>query len=337
VSDNTNFGRQQQILTLTPLGQSLGLTINEVSRQLRASIEGLKLQSFTTQFQDIDVSLSLPTAERDRLSELENMHIVLASGESVPLLDVVYIESARGFDSLFHSMGQFNIEVSASVDSSVANLAQILKQLETEVKPEITRTYGVTWAVGTRQADQTKTEESMKRGAMIALLLIYLVLAWIFGSYSWPLFVMLAIPFGIVGAVWGHWLLGLPITIISILGLIGLSGIVVNNAIVLVVFYRDNLQQGSDSVRAMVDAGCQRLRPVILASLTTIVGLLPLLFETSTQAQFLIPMAATLIFGLGFSSILVLLFLPAVLTLYDRTVSRLQSLRIHRLGNSPKV
>ncbi len=324
VSDNTNFGRQQQILTLTPLGYSLGLTTSEVSRQLRSAIDGLQVQSFTTQYQDIEVNLSLPKEERNRLSELENLYITLPSGESVPLLDVVIIDSARGFDTLSHSMGEFHIEVAASVDATVANLNQILQQLETEVKPQITQNYGVDWQIGSRQADQEKTEQSMRNGALIALFLIYLTLAWIFGSYSWPLFVMLAIPFGIVGAAWGHWLLGLPITIISILGLIGLSGIVVNNAIVLVVFYRDNLQQFGDHRRAMIEAGCQRLRPVVLASLTTIVGLLPLLFETSTQAQFLIPMAATLIFGLGFSSLLVLFFIPAVLILYESIAIRLR-------------
>ena len=333
VSDNTNFGRQQQILTLTPLGHSLGLTTGEVSRQLRSSIEGLQVQSFTTEYQDIEVNLSLPEAERDRLSELENLYMTLSSGESVPLLDVVFIESARGFDTLSHSMGEFNIEVSASVDASVANLNQILEQLETEVKSQITQTYGVDWQAGARQTDQQQTEESMRNGALIAVFLIYLTLAWIFGSYSWPLFVMLAIPFGIVGAAWGHWLLGLPITIISILGLIGLSGIVVNNAIVLVVFYRDNLKRGNDHRQAMIDAGCQRLRPVVLASLTTIVGLLPLLFETSTQAQFLIPMAATLIFGLGFSSLLVLFFIPAVLTLYEGIATRLSGTKQHTVEN----
>lgn len=323
VTDNTNYGRQQQILTLTPLGHSLGLTINDVSRQLRSSVEGLQLQSFTTRYQDIDVSLSLPDEERNQLSEFENMHIILPSGESVPLLDVVLIQSARGFDRLSHSKGEFNIEVSASVDTLIANTAQIIQHLETEIKPEFTRTHGVTWKAGNRQADQNQTEETMKVGALIAVLFIYLTLAWILGSYSWPLFVMLAIPFGIVGAAWGHFLLDLPITIITILGFIGLSGIVVNNAIVLVVYYKDNLESGKEPVQAMIEAGCQRLRPVVLASLTTIVGLLPMLFETSTQAQFLIPMVATLVFGLGFSSLLVLFFIPAVLTLYDRIALRL--------------
>ena len=135
---------------------------------------------------------------------------------------------------------------------------------------------------------------------------------------------MLAIPFGVVGAAWGHLFLGLSFTIITILGLIGLSGIVVNNAIVLVVFYKQNRDAGMELKQAMIEAGCQRLRPVVLSSLTTIVGLLPLLFEKSTQAQFLIPMAVTLIFGLAFSTVLVLFFIPAVLALYERIAARLR-------------
>ncbi len=318
IGDDTSYGRQQQILTLTSLGKSLGLSVNDVSRQLRTAIEGQLLQSFTTEYNDVEVNLMLPDQERDQLSTLENLHITLASGESVPLLDVVLVESTRGFDILRHAGGRFAIEVKASVDSTIANLNEITAKLESSFLPELEETYGVKWSYGLRQADQTTTEQSMKTGALIALVLIYMALAWIFGSYSWPFFVMLAIPFGIVGAAWGHFVLGLTVSIITILGLIGLSGIVVNNAIVLVVFYKQYREAGIEPREAMLEAGCRRLRPVVLSSLTTIVGLLPLLFEKSTQAQFLIPMAATLAFGLAFSTLLVLLFIPATLLLYEK-------------------
>ena len=324
VEDDTSYGRQQQIFSLTSLGQALGLSVAEISRQLRSSIEGELLQSFTAQYHDIEVNLMLPDEERHQLSELENVNVILSSGDSVPLLDVVEIQSNRGFDVLRHSDGVFSIQVSASVDSSAANTAEILNRLEAEILPKIAKDFGVNWSVGARQADQEQTEQSMKTGALIALALIYLTLAWVFGSYSWPLFVILAIPFGIVGAAWGHLFLGLSFTIITILGLIGLSGIVVNNAIVLVIFYKQNREAGMEVKQAMVEAGCQRLRPVVLSSLTTIVGLLPLLFEKSTQAQFLIPMAVTLIFGLAFSTVLVLFFIPAVLALYERIAARLR-------------
>ena len=325
IEDDTSYGRQQQILSLTPLGEALGLSVSEVSRQLRASIEGLTLQSFTTQFQDIDVKLMLPDSEKHQLSELENVHIILPSGEPIALLDVVDVSSSRGFDTIRHSDGDFAIEVNASVDSKFASVSDTLAHLEEKVRPEITRKHGVVWNVGARQTDQEETEASMMLGFVLAMVLIYLTLALTFGSYVWPLVVMLTIPFGIIGAVWGHLFLGLDVTILTMLGMIGLSGIVVNNAIVLIVFYKANRDEGGkDLKQAMLDAGCQRLRPIMLSSLTTIAGLSPLLFEKSTQAQFLIPMAATLVFGLAFSTVLVLFFIPSVLALIEKISHRLR-------------
>lgn len=325
IEDDTSYGRQQQILSLTPLGEALGLSIAEVSRQLRASIEGLTLQSYTTQYQDIDVKLMLPDSEKHQLSELENVHIILPSGEPIALLDIVNISTSRGFDTVRHSDGAFAIEVSASVDSKYANVSDTLAYLEQEIRPKITQNHGVVWTIGSRQSDQEETEASMITGFFLAMVLIYLTLALTFGSYVWPLVVMLTIPFGIIGAVWGHLLLGLDVTILTILGMIGLSGIVVNNAIVLIVFYKANRDEGGkDLKQAMLDAGCQRLRPIVLSSMTTIAGLSPLLFEKSTQAQFLIPMAATLVFGLAFSTLLVLFFIPSVLALVEKIAHSLK-------------
>ena len=158
----------------------------------------------------------------------------------------------------------------------------------------------------------------MKRGALLALVLIYLVLAWVFASYGWPLLVMLIIPFGLVGALWGHQLMGIDLTILSMFGFFGLAGIVVNDSIILVVFYKQLRESGMAVEEAVVNAACQRLRAVLLTSLTTIAGLTPLLFETSLQAQFLIPMATSIAFGLAFSTLLVLLLVPALLVIYER-------------------
>jgi multidrug efflux pump subunit AcrB len=159
----------------------------------------------------------------------------------------------------------------------------------------------------------------MGYGLMIGLTLIYLVLAWVFASYGWPLVVMAAIPFGLIGALFGHLLLGIDITILSLFGFFGLSGIVVNDSIILVSFYQALKHKGLDTHEALIEASCQRLRAVILTSLTTIAGLAPLLFETSLQAQFLVPMAASIAFGLMFSTVLVLLIIPVLLTYHEDT------------------
>jgi len=162
----------------------------------------------------------------------------------------------------------------------------------------------------------------MKLGVWLALALIYLVLAWVFGSYGWPLIVMFIIPFGMVGAIWGHAAMGQDITVLSLFGFFALSGIVVNDSIILVVFYKQLRARGMAVRAAVIEAACRRLRAVLLTSLTTIAGLSPLLFETSLQAQFLIPMATTIAFGLAFATLLVLIVVPSLLLIYETARGR---------------
>jgi multidrug efflux pump subunit AcrB len=174
----------------------------------------------------------------------------------------------------------------------------------------------------------------MKHGVLLGLTLIYLVLAWVFASYGWPLVVMAVIPFGVVGALIGHWVMGLDITILSLFGLFGLSGIVVNDSIILVSFYKRLRESGLALREALVEAACQRLRAVLLTSLTTIAGLTPLLFETSLQAQFLIPMATSIAFGLAFATALVLVLVPVLLSLHEDAHGWLQRRWPQRRGQA---
>ena len=161
----------------------------------------------------------------------------------------------------------------------------------------------------------------MRKGLALGLILIYLILAWVFASYGWPLVVMAVIPFGLTGALFGHWAMGIDMTILSLFGLFGLSGIVVNDSIILASFYKRLREGGMEVMDALVEASCQRLRAVLLTSLTTIAGLTPLLFETSFQAQFLIPMATSIAFGLGFATLLVLLVIPSLLSIYETSAA----------------
>jgi multidrug efflux pump subunit AcrB len=196
--------------------------------------------------------------------------------------------------------------------------------LREEVLPLLTHRYGIDWEFTGRAEDQRETAADMKRGALFALAMIYIVLAWVFASYTWPLVVMAIIPFGVVGALLGHYAMGITPTILSMFGLFALSGIVVNDSIILVVFYKQLRAGGMPVKEAIVEAACQRLRAVLLTSLTTIAGLLPLLFETSLQAQFLIPMAVSISFGLAFATFLVLLIVPALLSALEGARERLQ-------------
>jgi multidrug efflux pump subunit AcrB len=223
----------------------------------------------------------------------------------------------QGFLSVRHADGQLAVEVSGEVDASVSNANRVLAALEQSVLHELESRYGIEYSFEGRAADQAETIGDMKRGVFLGLTLIYLVLAWVFASYGWPLVVMAVIPFGVVGALIGHWAMGLDITILSLFGLFGLSGIVVNDSIILVSFYKRLRESGLALHEALVEAACQRLRAVLLTSLTTIAGLTPLLFETSLQAQFLIPMATSIAFGLAFATALVLVLVPVLLSMHE--------------------
>ncbi len=234
------------------------------------------------------------------------------------LNSAVEFTSKRGFDALRHYQGRLSAQISADVDRAVNNSNKILRDLEQNVFPELATKYGVNYSYEGRAADQAETMADMKRGLLFALALVYLILAWVFASYGWPLVVMTVIPFGLIGALFGHLVMGIDMTILSLFGFFGLSGIVVNDSIVLVTFYkRLREEEGFAPHQALVEAACQRLRAVLLTSLTTIGGLLPIMFETSLQAQFLIPMAVSISFGLMFATVLVLLVVPALLSVYE--------------------
>jgi multidrug efflux pump subunit AcrB len=312
------YGQQQLVYRLTPLGESLGLSVTEVGRQLRAAFDGELAQIFNEGDEEVEVRVMLPDDERHRMRALEDFRLFLPDGRTAPLSSVVTFEERRGFEALRHADGLLAVTVYADVNRRLANANAIRAQLGEEVLPELATRHGLDWAYTGRAEDQRETAEDMRRGALLALAMIYIVLAWVFGSYGWPLVVMAIIPFGLVGALFGHYLMGITPTILSMFGLFALSGIVVNDSIILVVFYKHLREKGMAVREAIVEATCQRLRAVLLTSLTTIAGLLPLLFETSLQAQFLIPMAVSISFGLAFATFLVLLLVPSLLVALER-------------------
>lgn len=318
VDDDMPFGPEQLIYDITPLGASLGLTVESIGRQLRAGYDGQVAQIYQDGDEEVEVRVMLSDNERHRLASLQDFAIVPPSGRAVPFSDVVSVTTRQGFETLRHTDGRLSVLVTADVDPAVTTSNEVNQQLTETVLPKLKERFGFEYSLEGRAAEQRETLADMGRGLMYAFVLIYLVLAWVFSSYGWPFVVMTAIPFGLVGAIAGHWLLGVDLTILSLFGLFGLSGIVVNDAIILVSFYKELKASGMPYQQAIVEAACQRLRAVMLTSLTTIAGLLPLLFETSLQAQFLIPMAVSISFGLAFATLLVLLFIPALLMVHER-------------------
>lgn len=318
VEDDLSYGREQSIYHLTPQGRAAGLTLAAVGRQLRAAFDGRLVQIFQDGADEVEVRVKLDETDRGRLDTLRRLPIRLPDGHLEPLENLVRFEPRRGFEVLRHADGRLAVEVLADVDNAVTSVDRVSAALEAGPLPELAARHGVHYSFEGRSADQRDTLADMKRGVVLGLVLIYLVLAWVFGAYGWPLVVMVAIPFGLVGALFGHWLMGLDVTIVSLFGLFGLAGIVVNDSIILVSFYK-RLRRGGMAVdQALVEAACQRLRAVLLTSLTTIAGLSPLMFETSYQAQFLIPMAVSLAFGLGFGTLLILIVVPALLSIHEQ-------------------
>lgn len=326
IEDDMPYGRNQLVYKLSAAGEALGLTVAELGQQLRTAFDGKLIQLFQDGINEVEVRVTLPEQERHTLSALDRLEVVLDSGLTAPLNNVAEWTSRRGFEILRHAEGHLAVEISAEINPKVNNADMVLASLEKHTLPELAAKYGITYSLEGRSADQAETMSDMRYGLIIGLTLIYLVLAWVFASYGWPLVVMAAIPFGLIGALFGHLLLGIDLTILSLFGFFGLSGIVINDSIILVSFYQKLVTQGMNTHEALVEASCQRLRAVILTSLTTIAGLAPLLFETSLQAQFLIPMATAIAFGLMFSTVLVLLIIPVLLSYHEEIHSWFQTL-----------
>lgn len=332
VEDDMPWGREQLIYQVSPYGEALGLTTVDLGRQLRAAFDGRVAQIYQDGRDEIEVRVQLPRDQRERYSTLEQMTVRIPDGRFVPLTQVMNLDHRQGFQALRHADGKLSVEVTSALNTRVATTDQVLESLQAGALPDIASRYGVRYSFEGRSADQRETMDDMKTGLMIGVALMYVVLAWVFASWSLPLIVMAIIPFALVGALLGHWLMGLQLTILSLFGLFGLSGIVVNNAIILVSFYNQQRQKGLGITDALNEAAVQRVRAVLLTSLTTIGGLLPLLFETSLQAQFLIPMATSIAFGLGLSTFLVLLVIPALLSWLEQ----FREWRAQRHGETPE-
>ena len=226
----------------------------------------------------------------------------------------VDLAERQGFAYINRSDGRSKVSVTGDIDNEINTTDGVVEELETSGAVQaIADKYGVSYIFGGRSEEQQTAFADLRLGALVALSVIYIILAWVFASYWRPFAVMLIIPFGIVGAVFGHWVLGFQLTILSWIGLLGLAGILVNDSIILVTRLDERLKLGESLLDAATGASRDRLRAVLLTSLTTIGGLLPLLFETSRQAQFLLPMAITIVFGLAMATLLVLFLVPALM------------------------
>lgn len=310
--DDLPYGKPELVMRLKDRGASLGFTVDRVGQQIRNAFEGTIARRFFDGEDEIAIRIS-----ENRVTEgsaaLRELNLRAPDGRYVPLTEVVNLSERQGFAAIQRRDGRTTISVTADVDDKVTNANAILEQLEASGLEEITTRYGLDYKLSGRSEEQGRSFGELRLGTALAMLVIYIILAWVFASYTRPFVVMMIIPFGFVGTVFGHWVLGFDLTVLSVIGLLGLSGILVNDSIILVSRLEERLADGDTARAAATGASRDRLRAVLLTSLSTIGGLAPLLFETSRQAQFLMPMAITMVFGLAFATLLVLFLVPALI------------------------
>jgi len=311
-SDDLPYGKPELVMELTPRGAALGFSIDDIGRQLRNSFEGAIPRRFAKGDDEITVRVTKIMRSKG-LAALRNFEFKSPGGAFVPLSEVVKITERQGFAAIERIDGKATISVTADLNTDINTTESAIEYLEASDMPNIISKHGVTYRYSGRDEERKKAFADLKIGVVIALCVIYIILAWVFASYWRPFAVMLIIPFGVVGAVVGHYLMGMTLTILSLIGLLGLAGILVNDSIILVSRLDERLEDGDSLEEAAVGASRDRLRAVLLTSLTTIGGLIPLMFETSLQAQFLLPMATTMVFGLALATLLVLFLVPTFL------------------------
>jgi multidrug efflux pump subunit AcrB len=317
VADDLPYGKPELIIRMTPRGAALGFTTDDIGTQVRNALEGTIPRRFADGDDEITVRVIGKLREQGTAA-LQNLQLRTPSGAFVPLLEVASLTERQGFAAIQRTDGKSNVAVTADIDNEVTTPNAVIAQLRSEgVVADIASRYGVETGFSGRARERERAFVDLRIGSMIALAVIYIVLAWTFGSYSRPVAVMLIIPFGFVGAVLGHWLMGFDLTILSLFGLLGLSGILVNDSIILVARLNERQAEGDPIGEAAIGASRDRLRAVLLTSLTTIGGLTPLLFENSLQAQFLMPMAITMVFGLAVATFLVLFLVPSLVGIGD--------------------
>ncbi len=324
ISDSFRAGKREIRLELDPRADALGLSLEDLGRQVRQGFYGAEAQRIQRGRDDVRVMVRYPADERETLASLEDMRIRTPAGAEVPFSFAGRAEFGRGFATIERIDRRRAINVVADVDAAVITPNEVVSDLEANVLPEILERYpGLTYSLAGEQEEQVRAFEGLFRALALALIGIYALLAIPFRSYLQPLIVMSAIPFGLIGAVVGHRLAGFNLTMLSLLGLIALTGVVVNDSLVMVDFINRRLRIGMPVHQAIHDAGAARFRPIVLTSLTTFVGLLPLLLERSFQAQFLIPMAVSLAFGVLFATAITLLLVPALYAILNDFRSQL--------------
>ena len=313
IADSFRGGKPEIKLALTSQGEALGLSLQDLARQVRQGFYGEEAQRIQRGRDDIRVMVRYPRGERSSIADLQSMRVRTPGGGEVPFSTVAQVSYGRGFANIRRVDRQRVINVTAEVDAALNNENTVTEDVrKTFLDPLLASEYpGVSYTMEGQQREQMELLGELAKGFAVALFVIYVLMAIPFRSYIQPLIVMTAVPFGLVGAVWGHAVTGYELSIMSLLGVVALTGIVVNDSLVLVSYINTRREEGIPPAEAVRQAGPVRFRAILLTSLTTAAGITPLMLEKSVQAQFLIPMAVALAFGVLFATLISLLLVPA--------------------------
>ncbi|MCL1076937.1 efflux RND transporter permease subunit [Parashewanella spongiae] len=318
IGDNLSSGSQEVRLQIRPEAEALGLSLSDLARQVRYGFYGYETQRILRDNEEVKVMVRYPAEHRKTMGHLENMMIRTPQGETVPFNTVAQIDIGESMALINRTDGQRAISVEASVDKTQIEPSKIVGEIQAEFIPQLLQKYPkLTTSLTGASLDEQEAKWQFLLNAIFVCLAIYALMAIPLKSYTQPILILIVAPFGIIGAIFGHWVHDASLSILSWYGILALSGVVVNDALVLVDYINKSRARGISVFETAVDAGCRRFRAIVLTSLTTFVGLVPILLEKSLQAAILIPMAISLAYGIVFATLVTLVLMPALYVIFD--------------------
>jgi len=338
IDDGHSPGKEQMDFRIRPEGRALGLTADSIARQVRSSFYGAQALRQQRGRNEVRVLVRLPREARSQEADVENLLVQTPAGTWVPLLEVAEVERGRAYTSISRRDGRRTVQVTSNVEP-FDQTSVVQADLVESVLPSLVEDYpGLSYSFEGFQADIRESINALISGLALAMVVIYALLTIPFRSYAQPLVVMMAIPFGIVGAILGHLLMGYSLSIMSLMGIVALSGVVVNDSLILIDYANKLRREGVSAEEAIHRAGVRRFRPILLTTLTTFGGLAPMIFETSRQARFMIPMALSLGYGIVFATAITLVLVPSLYMLVEDGLGTIRSAaRRVRGGSAPQV
>jgi multidrug efflux pump subunit AcrB len=333
IMNSATAGADEIKLKIKPEAEALGLTMSSLGRQVRQAFYGEEAQRIQRGKDELKVMVRYPIEERRSISDLENMRIRTPSGDEVPFQSVAEVSFGKGYSSVSRLNRERTVTVSANIDPELVEPQEVIKSIQQDFMPGMLAKYpGVQQGLEGASEEQNKFLKDLAIAFIAALFLIYALIAIPLHSYSQPLIIMSVIPFGLIGAVVGHIIMGMAISMFSLFGLIALAGVVVNDSLIMVDFINKARRKGVAIKQAVIESGTARFRAIVLTSFTTAAGLMPILLETSTQATYVMPTAISISFGIIFATVITLFLIPALYMLQEDSFAAARGFKLWLSG-----